>query len=108
MPCQCSTSIAEQSEVDLGPHIQCHDIKKFRPSAIGYTLHFFMISWPLLFDLLLKFRSVLKNFWPSLFAVLEKKASVELDAATNLEPCGLAVLETDLGEELAAFACSRL
>jgi hypothetical protein len=108
MPCQRSTPIAEQSEVDLGPHIQRHNIKKFRPSAIGYALHFFMICWPLLFGLLLKFRCMLQNFWPSLFAVLKEKASVELDAATNLELCGLAVLETDLDEELAAFACSRL
>jgi hypothetical protein len=96
MPRQRSTSVTEQAKVDLGSHIEGDNVQKLSSRTIGYSLHLFMVRRPSVFCFLFELRSVLEDFRPSLLAILQEEACVELNAAGDLKFSGLTVLVADL------------
>jgi hypothetical protein len=96
LPRQRRTPVTEQTEIDLGSHIDGYNIQQPSSSTIGDALHFLMIRWPLCFGLLFKLGCMLQDLRPLDFAVLQEQFRVESDTAFDLDFSCLSMLEAYL------------
>jgi hypothetical protein len=113
-PVQARAAVAEQSEIDLGAHIQRNDVENIFAGALGdawhkiinilchipqrglFTAKFPIVPRPLRTDVRIEPPRQLPDFRPRLLRALQEESCVEGDGALDLGFGGRAVGVPDL------------